>query len=53
MFAHRLAERLGRTVRELEHSMSNREYQSWVALALHDQIEQEKAERDARSKARR
>jgi hypothetical protein len=28
--------------------MSNREFQSWVALALHDQLEQERAKNQTR-----
>ncbi len=38
MFAFRLAERLGRTVGELEATMSNAEFVRWVGLAQHDEL---------------
>lgn len=46
----RLAEKLGRTVAELERSMSNREYGRWVALAVYDDIEARREQRRAKRK---
>jgi hypothetical protein len=50
VFTFRLAERLHRTVAELEAQMSNREFLDWVALAHHDEIERRREE--SRAKAR-
>lgn len=44
LFVYRLAERLGRTVAELEAGMSNREFMGWIAVAQFDELERRKAE---------
>lgn len=56
LFTFRLAERLGRTVAELEESMSNAEFMRWVALAgfdhLQQQREQMKSQKPGRGRGR-